>query len=241
MQYGSARLFLQAYSGTFPTMCKLHQYGQVESPDCPFCPGTPEHMVHWQCLCPQHRLSRTAAHNRIWQVLGGRILQHAAPHWTIKLEMAMGDSGLRHSGTYSNWRPDGMAYDPKTKTLYFLELTRCSDARDSALLEAVERKVVKYDELAKDVALHNPHITVRQLTFAIGYLGTTDDIGLRASLLTLGIDDAHATPIIKATVTATIAAFGKMGRERWASLLELKRTTRTAARQAMTARRRRPD
>ena len=238
MQHGSARSFLQAYCGIFQTMHKLHQYGQADSPDCPWCPGVHEHMVHWQCLCPQHSLSRTAAHNRIWQVLGGRIVQHAPPEWTIRLELAMADSGLSHSSKYRLWRPDGMAFDAKTKTLYLLELTRCSDSRQSSLLQAVERKEVKYDELREDITRHNPHLKVLQLTFAIGYLGTTDDLGLRASLRALNIPDTAVDAIIGATVTATIAAFGKMGRERWGAIGELKRATRAAAREADTTRRR---
>ena len=55
---------------------------------------------------------------------------------------------------------------------------------------------------------------------------------MRAALLKLGINDKEATPIIKATVTATIAAFGKMGRERWAAIAEQKRKKREAAREA---------
>ena len=150
----------------------------------------------------------------------------------------MADSGLKHSSKYSNWRPDGMAFDGRSKTLYLLELTRCSDSRQSSLLQAVERKEIKYDELRDDIALYNPHLRVLQLTFAIGYLGSTDDPGIRAALRSLGIID-EADAIIKATVTATIAAFGKMGRERWAAIAELKRTTRAAAREADTTRRRR--
>ena len=132
-----------------------------------------------------------------------------------------------------------MAFDSKTNTLYLLELTRCSDSRQSSILPAVERKEVKYDELRNDIIKHNPHLKVLQLTFAIGYLGTTDDLGIRASLRTLGISDDAVDTIISATITATIAAFGKMGRERWAAIGELKRTKRAEAREADTTRKRR--
>ena len=149
----------------------------------------------------------------------------------------MEDTGLKCSPLYRLWRPDGLAYDDKLKTLYVMEFTRCSDSRQNSLLEALERKVVKYDELLQDLQLHSSHLKILQLTFAIGYLGTTDDDGMRAALLKLGIDDKNATPLIKSTVTATIAAFGKMGRERWAAIAEQKRKKREAAREADTRRR----
>ena len=237
MQQGSARHFLQAYCGAYPTQHKLFQYGQTDSPDCPFCPGVPEHMAHWQCQCPQHRLSRTSAHNHIWQTLSGGIKTKAGKEWKIRVELAMEDTGLKCSPLYRLWRPDGLAFDEKLKILYIMEFTRCSDSRQNSLLEALERKIVKYDELLRDLQLNNPHLKIMQLTFAIGYLGTTDDDGMRAALLQLGIDDKAATPLIKATVTATIAAFGKMGRERWAAIAEQKRKKREAAREADTHRR----
>ena len=239
MKHTSARHFLQAYCGTYPTMHKLHQYGQVDSPDCPFCPGVVEHMAHWQCICPQHRLSRTSAHNHIWQTLSGSIQQHADKHWTIKVETPLSATGLKHSPAYTNWRPDGLAYRPDTKTLYVLEFTRCSDSRQSSLLIAMEKKELKYDVLLRDLQRLNPHLTVLQLTFAVGYLGTIDDRRLRAALLILGIDTKEATATIRATITATLAAFGKMGRERWAALGEHKRAKRATARVAVTAKRRR--
>ena len=99
-------------------------------------------------------------------------MQHAPPEWKIRLELQMADSGLKHSSKYRSWRPDGMAFDERSKTLYLLELTRCADSRQSSLLQAVERKEVKYDELREDITLYNPHLRVLQLTFAIGYLGS---------------------------------------------------------------------
>ena len=88
-------------------------------------------------------------------------------------------------------------------------------------------------------ALYNPHLTVLQLTFAVGYLGTIDDRRLRAALLVMGIDTKEATATIRATITATLAAFGKMGRERWAALGEHKHAKRATTRVAATAKRRR--
>ena len=53
----------------------------------------------------------------------------------------------------------------------------------------MERKEIKYDELRDDIALYNPHLRVLQLTFTIGYLGSTHDPSIRAALRSLCITD----------------------------------------------------
>ena len=104
-------------------------------------------MTHWQCLCPQFTDSRIAAHHAIWQTLAAQITKHGDQDFVLTTETPMARSGFRVDAKYSKWQPDGLFYNATTKTLHVLEFTRCSDARDSALLEAVERKTVKYDEL----------------------------------------------------------------------------------------------
>ena len=63
----------------------------------------------------------------------------------------MDDTGIKTSDKYKNWQPDGLALDLKTKILYLLEFTRCSDSRISSLPEAIKRKEIKYDELLTDI------------------------------------------------------------------------------------------
>eukprot|EP00961_Rhodomonas_salina_P144047 1939008-Rhodomonas_salina.1 len=84
------------------------------------------------------------------------MIRRAAPRrWAFKHETQMSRSTLLHSPAYTNWRPNGLAYDPDTDTIMLLEFTRCSDSRHDALLEAVERKEIKYQELLDDLRLHN--------------------------------------------------------------------------------------
>ena len=110
-----------------------------------------------------------------------------------------------------------------------LEFTRCSDSRNSSLPEAIERKEIKYDELLADIRLNNPHLKVELLTFAVGYLGSIIEDDFHAHLTSLGVPEQAHQAIVKATITATASAFGKMCRERWAAKGELARTKRAGA------------
>jgi hypothetical protein len=122
---------LQALCGTFPTRHKLWLQGRFHTPFCPFCPTTMENMTHWQCLCPQFHDSRTAAHNYIWNALASLLQKHSP--LTIQLEHSMADTPLQVDGRYRNWRPDGIAWNHSTNSIFLLEFT-CSDNRNSEKL-----------------------------------------------------------------------------------------------------------
>eukprot|EP00961_Rhodomonas_salina_P017427 234505-Rhodomonas_salina.2 len=78
-------------------MANLAKWGIADSPDCPFCPGTVELILHWQCTCPQFSDSRIAAHNSIWKVMAALIRRAAPRHWTFRHETPMHSSDFAHS------------------------------------------------------------------------------------------------------------------------------------------------
>jgi hypothetical protein len=205
-----AKQVMQALCGTFPTRHKLWLQGRFHTPFCPFCPSVVENMTHWQCLCPQFHDSRTAAHNNIWNVLGAQLQKHSPHH--IQLEQAMLDTSLQVDGRYRNWRPDGIAQT--TNAVFLLEFTRCSDNRNSPLPLAIERKEIKYLPLLENIRSRNKFLNVTLITFAVGYLGSLDQLQFQANLTALGIPPKHHDSIRLATISATLSAFAKMAAER---------------------------
>eukprot|EP00961_Rhodomonas_salina_P017426 234505-Rhodomonas_salina.1 len=107
-----------------------------------------------------------------------------------------------------------MVHDPDTNTTTLLEFTRCLDSRHDALLEAVERKEIKYQELLDDLRLHNPTLRFELCTFAIGYLGSLNKPALCDQLCRLRVPEETHGKICQTVITATLAAFGKMANER---------------------------
>eukprot|EP00961_Rhodomonas_salina_P026878 363175-Rhodomonas_salina.1 len=99
-------------------------------------------MSHWQCICPQFRESRVAAHNFIWTVLANK-LTATSPSFTIELERPMRNMKLKVNPKFQHWQPDCIAYGPDN-LIFLLEFTRCSDSdtRQSKILEALERKEI---------------------------------------------------------------------------------------------------
>jgi hypothetical protein len=225
-----ARHALQALCSTFPTMHKLNLMGKAPSPDCHFCPGTHEHMCHWQCLCPQFDDSRIAAHNRIWGTLFTHIKRHAHDTWHLTAETPMASTYLHTHQRYRKWQPDGIAYNTHTGIVYLLEFTRCTDSRlTDSTLEAIERKIIKYTELADDIRNNNNTINgVEIITVAIGYLGSMDETRLTSTLQRFGLTPSQATKAIQDTITCTMAAFGTMARERTAAIALHKKGIKTA-------------
>jgi hypothetical protein len=49
------RIWLKAMSGRYPVQAYLYSVKLVTSPNCPFCPGTPETLLHFAYTCPQFR------------------------------------------------------------------------------------------------------------------------------------------------------------------------------------------
>ena len=63
----------------------------------------------------------------------------------IRLETLMYKTSYRYEKNHAKWQPDGLAYDPLTRQLYLLELTRWNNSGQSNLLDALERKAIKYN------------------------------------------------------------------------------------------------
>ena len=241
MTPAKAKQAMQALCGTFPTNHKLSLMRKIPNPDCDFCPGTAEHMCHWQCLCPQYDDARTAAHNRIWSSLYSHIKRHADTKWQLTAETPMLNTHLRVRPEYHRWTPDGMAYDTTLDILYLLEFTRCFDDRKhDSVLQALERKDIKYDDLAQDLKRRNQDIKdARVLTFAIGYISTTHETRMLQSIAFFGLTPLQATKTLQEAITCTLAEFGTMARTRTAAIALLKKTTSTNRRKTPTGARRR--
>jgi hypothetical protein len=206
-----AKQVLQAYTGTFPTRHKLWIQGRSHTPFCAFCPTEFETMTHWQCLCPQFRESRTAAHNYIWSVLATLIKRHS--DYQILLESPMAAAGVTVDPLFRHWQPDGIATSPSGNTVLILEFCRCSDDRKASQPAALERKAIKYEPLLSSARQLNPRLTITLLTFSIGFIGSLDYElycqHFRALNITADID-----PILTSVLTATMSAFSRMAAER---------------------------
>jgi hypothetical protein len=209
-----AKRFLQAYTGTFPTNHKLWLMNRHDTGDCNHCKGVKEHMVHWQSLCPHYHDSRQAVHNMIVTDFHTQLKNHAGKDWTLVSETPIGASRFRSDPSYRNWQPDGLAFNPHTKELILLELTRCNDSRHSSNLDAVERKQLKYEELLRDLQAHNNQWTISLHTTAIGFLTTTKESELTALLHRLNIAFPKHQDILRNLIRTTAQGFAKMARER---------------------------
>jgi len=71
----SKRRILQTIAGTFPCRALLHKWGRADSPKCPLCDAATETQCHVQCLCPQLREARIAAHHQIATCLWSEITE----------------------------------------------------------------------------------------------------------------------------------------------------------------------
>eukprot|EP00961_Rhodomonas_salina_P018213 244844-Rhodomonas_salina.2 len=75
------------------------------------------------------------------------------------------------SDIYSRWKPDGITYDSMTDTSTLLEFARCNNSRHSTLLEAVERKQVKYQVLLDAATYDSTTLTLGSSSSCSRYLG----------------------------------------------------------------------
>jgi hypothetical protein len=182
--------------------------------DCTHCPGVKEHMVHWQCACPQFQDSRQAAHNLISVELYSSLRAHAGPKWKILLETPMSNTPLRTSPPYKNWQPDALAFNSTDKRLILLELTLCNDSRHHLNTDATSRKELKYDDLLQDLNLLNNNWKASLHTTAIGYLTSVNVPTLEALYRELDIPPFSHFSITDNLIKTTARAFSKMARER---------------------------
>jgi exonuclease III/ribonuclease HI len=230
-----AKRLLQAYTGTFPTNHKLWLMGRHPTGECPHCPGTMEHMAHWQCTCPKYHDSRSAAHNMIALDFYSHLKRHCSSRWSITLETPMHATSFVTADPYRQWQPDAIATNHHNKQALLLELTRCSDGRHDTSLQAAERKELKYQSLLDDLTIRNNKWTFGLHTTAIGYLTTTNETQLQNLYDTLGVPPDQQDNITRHLILTTAVAFSKMARERYASLQTATQTNLGTAAPARTS------
>ena len=155
-------------SGRYPVQTYLYRVKLVTSPNCPFCPGTPETLLHFACTCPQFREARTAAHNRVLHRLYTSLTALLSKSWTILEETPMSQTGLHldhvpascmlaagrtlpagHGDMINVGRlqPDMILISQKQKRIGLLELCRPMDESPTQLQAAVDRKLQTYAPL----------------------------------------------------------------------------------------------
>jgi hypothetical protein len=130
----------------------------------------------------------------------------------------MGATNLIVDPHFQYWQPDGIASSPDRQTIYLLEFTRCSDDRKLTSPQALERKLLKYDSLLSSLRTLNPNLSIHLLTFAIGFLGTTNSSLLNAHLRALNVSPNHWDSTLQSVMTAAMSSFAKMASERTAAL-----------------------
>jgi len=129
-------------SGRYPVQTYLYRVKLVTSPNCPFCPGTPETLLHFACTCPQFREARTAAHNRVRHRLYTSLTALLSKSWTILEETPMSQTGLHLDLVNVGRLQPGMILIPqKQKRIGLLELCRPMDESPTQLQAAVDRKL----------------------------------------------------------------------------------------------------
>jgi hypothetical protein len=126
----------------------------------------------------------------------------------------MATTALKVDPQFRSWRPDGLAWSQRSKSVFLLEFTRCSDTRNSPTPQAIERKEMKYQPLLESIRTLNTDLNVTLVTFATGYLGSLDQTQFQSNLSSLGVDPKHHDTIRRTTISATLSSFAKMASER---------------------------
>jgi hypothetical protein len=222
------RIWLKAMSGRYPVQTYLHRVKVVTSPNCPFCPGTPETLLHFACTCPQFREVRTAAHNRVRYRLYTSLTTLFSKSWTILEETPMSQTRLHldlvpasrmldgghtlpegHGDMINAGRlqPDMLLISQKQKKIGLLELCRPMDESLTQLQAAVDRKLQTYAPLK--VALQQYPAsgwTVEILPWVVGIRGL-----LKVSVFTpifkfLSIPKSQRTALLEETALESAKA-----------------------------------
>jgi len=235
------RIWLKAMSGRYPVQTYLYRVKLVTSPNCPFCPGTPETLLHFACTCPQFREARTAAHNRVRHRLYTSLTALLSKSWTILEETPMSQTGLHldlvaascmlaagrtlpagHGDMINVGRlqPDMILISQKQKRIGLLELCRPMDESPTQLQAAVDRKLQTYAPLK--VALQRYPAsgwTVEILPWVVGVRGLLKESVFAPIFKFLSIPTPRRITLLEETALESAKAFYFLHQTRRAAIL----------------------
>ena len=144
------RLWMQAVSGLYPTMARLHRIfpNKFRSANCTWCgANVPETLCHFVSVCTRFHDARTAAHNRAWQNIVVDLKRVMLPSWKFFVETTAGDTGLLNNPLtrgsrshasqtgidlelFRNLRPDAFVINRSQKKIAIMDFTRPYDGCD---------------------------------------------------------------------------------------------------------------
>ena len=221
---------MQQVGRVLPLNGYLHWIGRHPTGDCPWCPGTRETQLHFQCECERFEQHRTAAHHSIARAVIAALKENTKG-WTFYYETPFSDlqwkfkwQSYREKRTQQHRRPDGVAWHAEKRLLYFLEFSRPMD-RDDSMAAASARKGKQYDAAVD--AIHRASIAgawadrvseCQTLPLMFGVRGSVEYTAMRQALDTLQVKAADK--VLAAGVRAAIEAATSMIGARRAALSE---------------------
>lgn len=141
------RRWLQMTGRVFPVYSYLRRIDKHPTGECPWCgAGVVESLGHFQSVCPQFRLNRTAAHHAIARATVAALKDLRLPQWKIFYETELRDLPFRFKWAspgeeqeQAERRPDGVAWNEMSGTVIFLEFTRAMDNPDTMAAALAEK------------------------------------------------------------------------------------------------------
>lgn len=227
---------MQLVADTFPHNAYLRRIDKHATGDCPWCPaGTTETNMHIQCQCGKYADNCTAAHHAIARATLSAIKDlKSYKEWTIWYETPFQDLPFDfawqdddEAEEQRRRRPDGVAWNASTGSLYFLEFTRAWDEGEN--MEAAES--TKQDQYLKaESAIRRSQewkhrvLHVDTLPFVFGVRGSVNHATLRGNLTQLNVPDKQCDAVIACGIRAAVTE----ARQVCVAWRELRKTIPTA-------------
>jgi len=234
------RRWMQLVGRVFPVNTYLRRIDKHPNGHCNWCKGVRETITHFQSCCPQFQENRIAAHHGIARAVMGALAGAQLKDWQFFYETPFNQLPFSFQWTeeereeQEHRRPDGVAWNPVSKVVLFLEFTRCMD-HPHTLREAVERKERQYDAAvdalfrAQDRAKYDDklqHIVTIPLVF--GVRGSVAYAEACEGLRWFNMSEAKRDKVLACGVREAITGASDLCTARFAALKSLPRAPRGA-------------
>ena len=230
------RRWLQMTGRVFPVHSYLRRIDKHPTGDCPWCgAGVTETLGHFQSVCPQFQLNRTAAHHAIARATVAALKDLRLPQWKIFYETELQNLPFRFKWA-SPWeeqeqaarRPDGVAWNETMGQVVFLEFTRAMDNPDT-MATALQVKGQQYAQAMRALEdaqrprayKHQGPSRITSITtcpLIFGVRGTVLIEEARTGLQHLKLSSAQLKRVLAHGVRAAITAASDLCTARFAAL-----------------------
>ena len=240
------RRWLQMAGQVFPVHSYLRRIDKHPTGDCPWCgAGVTETLGHFQSVCPQFRLNRTAAHHSIARATVAALKDIRLPQWKIFYETELQNLPFRfkwaspgEAQEQAARRPDGVAWNELLGQVVFLEFTRAMDNPDTmaAALAAKGQQYAQAMRALRDAQRTREHrhqgptpiTSVTTCPLIFGVRGTVMMEEAWLGLAPLKLSNAQLQRVLAHGVRAAISAASDLCDARFAALRSLPKKPRGA-------------